>query len=154
MMIGNALPARTKPDMTKFSSDFLRILDERGFIHQGSDLDGLDALAARGEVVGYIGFDCTARSLHAGSLVQIMLLHWLDSTGNKAIALMGGGTTRVGDPSGRDEARKLLSIEDIEENKRAIQTVFERFLSFGTGPCDALMVDNAEWLTRLNYFDM
>src|SRR3954465_11662966 len=115
--------------MTKFSSDFLRILDERGFIHQGSDLDGLDALAARGEVVGYIGFDCTARSLHAGLLVQIMLLHWLDRTGNKANAPVGGGPPRVGDPSGRDEARKLLSLDDIEENKRAIQTVFDRFLT-------------------------
>ncbi|MDQ0469025.1 tyrosine--tRNA ligase [Labrys wisconsinensis] len=140
--------------MTRFTSDFLRILDERGYIHQTSDPEGLDALAAKGEVVGYIGFDCTARSLHAGSLVQIMLLHWLEKTGNKVIALMGGGTTRVGDPSGRDEARKLLSVEDIEENKRAIQTIFDRFLSFGPGPRDAIMVDNAEWLTRLNYIDM
>ncbi|QIG50752.1 tyrosine--tRNA ligase [Nordella sp. HKS 07] len=140
--------------MSKFSSEFLNTLSTRGYIHQGSDLDGLDQLAARNEVNAYIGFDCTARSLHVGSLVQIMLLYWAQTTGQKTIALMGGGTTRVGDPTGRDEGRKLLSLEDIEENKRGIQSVFAKFLKFGDGPKDAIMVDNAEWLTRLNYIDM
>ncbi len=140
--------------MSKFSSEFLNILSARGYIHQCSDFEGLDQLAARNEVNTYIGFDCTARSLHVGSLVQIMLLHWAQATGQKVIALMGGGTTRVGDPTGRDEGRKLLSLEEIEENKRGIQSVFAKFLKFGTGPRDAIMVDNAEWLTRLNYIDM
>ena len=140
--------------MSKFSSEFLNTLSARGYIHQCSDFDGLDKLARRQEVNTYIGFDCTARSLHVGSLVQIMLLHWAQATGQKAIALMGGGTTRVGDPSGRDEGRRLLSVEEIEDNKRGIQSVFAKFLKFGDGPKDALMVDNAEWLTRLNYIDM
>src|SRR4029079_10324654 len=119
-----------------------------------SDFDGLDNLASRNEVNTYIGFDCTARSLHVGSLVQIMLLYWAQQTGQKAIALMGGGTTRVGDPSGRDEGRKLLTIEEIEDNKRGIQSVFAKFLKFGSGRQDAIMVENAEWLTKLNYIDM
>ncbi|WP_119391439.1 tyrosine--tRNA ligase [Taklimakanibacter lacteus] len=140
--------------MSKFSSEFLNTLSTRGYIHQCSDFDGLDQLARKNEVNTYIGFDCTARSLHVGSLVQIMLLYWAQQTGQKAIALMGGGTTRVGDPSGRDEGRKLLTIEEIEENKRGIQSVFAKFLKFGNGPKDAIMVDNAEWLTRLNYIDM
>lgn len=140
--------------MSKFSSDFLNTLSTRGYIHQGSDFEGLDQLAARNGVNAYIGFDCTARSLHVGSLVQIMLLYWAQQTGQKTIALMGGGTTRVGDPTGRDEGRKLLTLEEIEENKRGIQSVFAKFLKFGDGPKDALMVDNAEWLTRLNYIDM
>ncbi len=140
--------------MSKFSSEFLNTLSARGYIHQCSDFDGLDKLARRQEVNTYIGFDCTARSLHVGSLVQIMLLHWAQATGQKAIALMGGGTTRVGDPSGRDEGRRLLSVEEIEDNKRGIQSVFAKFLKFGDGPKDAIMVDNAEWLTRLNYIDM
>jgi tyrosyl-tRNA synthetase len=135
-------------------SEFLRTLQQRGFIHQCSDFEGLDALAAKGGAIGYIGFDCTAPSLHAGSLVQIMMLHWLQQTGNKAVALMGGGTTRVGDPSGRDESRKMLTLEQIEENKEGIRQVFSRFLGFGDGPRDALMIDNAEWLTKLNYIDM
>ena len=134
-------------------SDFLKTLDERGFIHQCSDFEGLDALAARGEAVGYIGFDCTAVSLHIGSLIQIMMLHWLQATGNKPIALMGGGTTRVGDPSGKDESRKLLSIEEIEANKEGIGQVFSRFLRFGEGKSDAVMLDNADWLTKLNYIE-
>lgn len=137
-----------------FSSDFLNILQERGFIHQCSDALGLDALAKRGEAVGYIGFDCTAPSLHVGSLVQIMLLYWLQQTGNRAIALMGGGTTMVGDPSGKDESRKLLTVEQITENKMGIRQVFSRFLSFDEGPRQALMPDNAEWLTKLNYIEM
>ncbi len=140
--------------MSKFSSEFLNTLSTRGYIHQGSDFDGLDQLAAKKEVNAYIGFDCTARSLHVGSLVQIMLLYWAQQTGQKTIALMGGGTTRVGDPTGRDEGRKLLTIEEIEDNKRGIQSVFAKFLKFGDGPKDAIMVDNAEWLTRLNYIDM
>jgi tyrosyl-tRNA synthetase len=140
--------------MTQFKSEFLNTLQSRGFIHQCSDNDGLDALAAAKKIVAYIGFDCTARSLHVGSLVQIMLLHWLQQTGQKPIVLMGGGTTRVGDPSGRDESRKILSLADIEDNKRGIQHVFDKFLKFGSGNSDAMMVDNAEWLTALNYIDM
>jgi tyrosyl-tRNA synthetase len=140
--------------MTQFKSEFLNTLHDRGFIHQCSDNDGLDALAAAKKLVAYIGFDCTARSLHVGSLVQIMLLHWLQVSGNKPIVLMGGGTTRVGDPSGRDESRKILSLADIEDNKRGIQHVFDKFLKFGSGNSDSMMVDNAEWLTALNYIDM
>jgi tyrosyl-tRNA synthetase len=140
--------------MTAFKSDFLNVLQSRGFIHQVSDLDSLDALAAKGDLVGYIGFDCTAPSLHVGSMVQIMCLHWLQQTGNKPIALMGGGTTRVGDPSGKDETRKILSIADIEANKNGIKQVFSKFLTFGDGARDAIMPDNAEWLTALNYIEM
>src|SRR5437588_3554707 len=140
--------------MTAFKSDFLNVLQSRGFIHQISDPESLDALAARRELVGYIGFDCTAPSLHVGSMVQIMCLYWLQQTGNKSIALMGGGTTRVGDPSGKDETRKILSIEDIERNKDGIKQVFSRFLRFGTGKSDAIMPDNAEWLTKLNWIEM
>lgn len=140
--------------MTSHRSEFLNILSTRGYIHQCSDFAGLDALAAKKDVVTYIGFDCTAPSLHVGSLVQIMLLHWAQATGNTPIVLMGGGTTRVGDPSGRDESRKMLSLEDIENNKRGIQQVFEKFVTFGSGKGQAQMVDNAEWLTKLNYIDM
>ena len=140
--------------MTSFKSEFLNTLSTRGFIHQCSDNAGLDALALKREIVAYIGFDCTARSLHVGSLVQIMLLHWLQQTGNKPIVLMGGGTTRVGDPSGRDESRKILSLDDIEDNKRGIQNVFAKFLKFGDGASGAVMKDNAEWLTTLNYIEM
>ena len=140
--------------MSTYKSDFLNTLSTRGYIHQCSDATGLDGLAAKGDVTAYIGFDCTAKSLHVGSLVQIMLLHWAQELGQKTIALMGGGTTRVGDPSGRDESRKLLTLEDIEDNKRGIQQVFAKFLHFGSGPKDALMIDNAEWLTKLNYLEM
>jgi tyrosyl-tRNA synthetase len=140
--------------MTVFKSDFLNVLQSRGFIHQISDPDSLDALAARRELVAYIGFDCTAPSLHVGSMVQIMCLYWLQQTGNKPIALMGGGTTRVGDPSGKDETRKILSIEDIERNKDGIKAVFSHFLRFGEGKSDAVMPDNAEWLTKLNWIEM
>jgi tyrosyl-tRNA synthetase len=140
--------------MSTYKSEFLNTLSTRGYIHQNSDAAGLDALAAKGDVSAYIGFDCTAKSLHVGSLVQIMLLHWAQQTGLKSIVLMGGGTTRVGDPSGRDESRKLLTLKDIEANKSGIQQVFEKFLKFGTGPRDAIMVDNAEWLAKLNYLDM
>jgi len=138
--------------MTTFRSEFLRTLSERGFIHQCSDLEGLDAEAAKGGLTAYIGFDCTAPSLHVGSLVQIMMLHWLQRTGGKPIALMGGGTTRVGDPSGKDESRKILSVEEIDANKQNLKAVFDRFLDFG-GARPALMPDNAEWLAPLNYID-
>ena len=131
-------------------SDFLRVLMERGFVHQCSDYAGLDEKALAGGLTAYIGFDCTATSLHVGSMLPIMMLHWLQKTGGKPIALMGGGTTRVGDPSGKDEARKLLSVEQIEQNKEGIRQVFDKFLDFNAG---AIMIDNAEWLTKLNYID-
>ena len=134
-------------------SDFLQVLHERGYVHQCSDVAGLDAKAQAGELVAYVGYDCTAPSLHVGHLLSIMMLHWLQETGGKPITLMGGGTTRVGDPSGRDESRKLLTIEQIEANKDAIKGVFSRFLRFGAGRTDALMADNAEWLAPLNYIE-
>jgi tyrosyl-tRNA synthetase len=137
-----------------FRSDFLRTLAERGFIHQVSDADGLDAALQEGPLTAYIGFDCTAPSLHVGNLVQIMILHWLQQTGNQPIVLMGGGTTRIGDPSGKDESRKLLGEETIEANKAGIQKVFARFLSFGSGTQDAIMLDNAQWLLTLRYVDL
>jgi tyrosyl-tRNA synthetase len=140
--------------MSDFKSDFLRVLSERGYIHQISDVAGLDALAARREAVAYVGYDCTAPSLHVGHLISIMMLHWLQQTGNKPIALMGGGTTRVGDPSGRDETRKILSYEQIDANKESIKGTFSKFIAFGDGKADAVMPDNAEWLTRLNYIEM
>ncbi len=135
-------------------SDFIRVLQERGYIHQASDLPGIDALAAEGGLTTYTGYDCTAASLHVGHLLSIMMLHWLQKTGGKPVVLMGGGTTRVGDPSGRDEARKILTLEQIEANKEGIKQTFARFLSFGEGGNDAVMVDNAEWLTKLNYIEM
>ena len=135
-------------------SDFLRILTERGYIHQGSDLAGIDQAALEGRLTAYVGYDCTAASLHIGHLLSIMMLHWLQKTGGRPIALMGGGTTRVGDPSGRDEARKILTLEQIEENKAGIQKTFARFLDFGEAGNGARMVDNAEWLTKLNYIEM
>ena len=137
----------------KPQSDFLRVLTERGFVHQCSDFAGLDAKAKAGELTAYIGFDCTAPSLHVGGMVQIMLLYWLQQTGGKPVPLMGGGTTRVGDPSGKDESRKILSVADIEANKDGIKKVFAKFLKFGAGATDAVMPDNAEWLTALNYVD-
>lgn len=136
--------------MTAFKSDFLRVLDERGFIHQISDPEGLDQAALKGPISGYIGFDATATSLHAGSLIQIMMLHWMQATGHKPIALMGGGTSMVGDPSFKDEARKLLTVEDIERNLAGIRKVFARYLDFG-GP--ASMLNNADWLLGLNYLE-
>ena len=137
--------------MTTLRSDFLREITGRGFVHQCTDLDGLDALAAKGPIAAYIGFDCTADSLHVGSLVPIMLLRWLQRTGHKPIVLMGGGTSKVGDPSGKDEARQLLGEDEIAGNLASIRQIFTRFLTFGDGPSDALMVDNAEWLDGLNY---
>ena len=140
--------------MSAYKSDFLNVLATRGFIHQISDAAGLDALAAKLEAVAYVGYDCTAASLHVGHLLSIMMLHWLQATGNKPIALMGGGTTRVGDPSGRDETRKLLTYEQIDANKASIRTTFDKFINFGAGKSDAVMIDNAEWLTKLNYIEM
>ncbi len=139
--------------MTTLKSDFLKIMTERGFVHQCSDSDGLDALAQRGEIIAYVGYDCTAPSLHVGSLISIMMLAWLQKSGGKPIALMGGGTTRVGDPSGKDETRQLRTVAEIDANKNGIKRVFSNFLSFGDGKSDALMVDNAEWLAPLNYID-
>jgi tyrosyl-tRNA synthetase len=140
--------------MTSPTSDFLNVLTERGFIHQCSDMPGLDALAASKKIVSYVGYDCTAPSLHVGHLLSIMMLHWLQATGaGKPIALMGGGTTRVGDPSGKDETRQLRSIEEIDANKNALKGVFARLLKFGDGANDAIMVDNAEWLAPLNYIE-
>ena len=165
--------------MAKFKSDFLNTLDARGFIHQCSDFDGLDALATKGEVVAYVGYDCTAPSLHIGHLYTCMMLHWLQASGaGKPIVLMGGGTTRVGDPSGKDETRKILPVEQIEANKASMQRAFAKFLRFQTSGLstgsglssgsglsqsaglggrnrhDAIMADNAEWLTKLNYIEM
>lgn len=139
--------------MTQYRSDFLRVLTERGYIHQVSDHEGLDGAALEGRVVAYVGYDCTAPSLHIGHLLSIMMLHWLQQTGQKPIALMGGGTTRVGDPSGRDETRKILTVEQIEANKQSIKGTFSRFLTFGEDRGDAIMADNAEWLATLNYID-
>ena len=140
--------------MTAFKSDFLRTLSERGFIHQISDAEGLDALAAKGKAIAYVGYDCTAPSLHIGNFLSMMMLYWLQQTGNKPITLMGGGTTMVGDPSGKDESRPLRTVEEIEANKAGIRTVFAKVLRFGAGGTDAIMVDNAEWLLKLGYIEM
>ncbi|WP_333794232.1 tyrosine--tRNA ligase [Hyphomicrobium sp.] len=138
--------------MANFQSEFLNILTERGFVHQCSDAEGLDALARDGKLVAYVGYDCTAPSLHIGHLLSIMMLHWLQRSGaGKPLALMGGGTTRIGDPSGKDETRVMRSVEEIEANKESIKTVFGRFLTFGEGGTDAVMLDNADWLAGLNY---
>ena len=144
--------------MNTYKSDFLNVLATRGFIHQISEPEALDALARSSTIAGYIGFDCTAPSLHVGSLLQIMLLYWLQQTGHRPIALMGGGTTRVGDPSGKDESRRLLSDDDINENLKGIRAIFSRFLRFGGAPGktsgnDAIMANNADWLNSLNYID-
>ncbi|MBR0950957.1 tyrosine--tRNA ligase [Bradyrhizobium canariense] len=140
--------------MTAFKSDFLNTLQERGFIHQCSDFEGLDALAAKGEATAYIGYDCTAPSLHIGHYLTMMILHWLQESGNKPITLMGGGTTMVGDPSGKDETRVIRSVAEIEANKASIRGVFEKVLRYGDGPSDAVMLDNAEWLRKLNWIEM
>ena len=140
--------------MTQYSSSLLRLLDERGYIHQMTDAAALDALAGKQVVPGYIGFDATAPSLHVGSLVQIMLLRRLQQAGHKPIVVMGGGTTKIGDPSGKDESRKMLTAEDIKANIASIRTAFERLLTFGDGPSDAIMVDNDTWLSELGYIDL
>ena len=146
-----ALPS-PESAMPSFKSDFLRVLTERGYVHQCTDLEGLDAAAAAGPITAYIGFDATADSLHVGNLVSIMLLRRLQQTGHKPIVVMGGGTTKVGDPSGKDESRRLLTAEIIASNMASIRTAFTRFLSF-EGERAAVMVDNAEWLDRLGYID-
>ena len=140
--------------MSAFKSDFLNTLQDRGFIHQCSDFAGLDALAAKGEATAYVGYDCTAPSLHIGNYLTMMMLYWLQQSGNKPITLMGGGTTMVGDPSGKDESRAIRSIEEIEANKTSIRGVFAKVLRYGSGASDAIMLDNAEWLTRLNWIEM
>src|SRR5215470_15983366 len=149
-MLRRVLPRQGKP-MSAYKSEFLRVLAARGFIHQVSEPEALDALAQSARVTGYIGFDCTAPSLHVGNLVSIMMLYWMQQTGHRPIALMGGGTTRVGDPSGKDESRRLLTEETITQNLTGIREVFAKFLSFGDGK--ALMANNADWLNGLNYVD-
>jgi tyrosyl-tRNA synthetase len=140
--------------MSAFKSDFLNILQERGFVHQCSDFEGLDALAAKGQATAYVGYDCTAPSLHIGNFLSMMMLHWLQQSGNKPVTLMGGGTTMVGDPSGKDETRAIRTVAEIEANKASIRGVFAKVLSYGNGPSDAVMLDNAEWLTKLNWIEM
>jgi tyrosyl-tRNA synthetase len=139
--------------MSTYKSDFVNVLAERGFIHQVSEPEALDARARSSRITAYIGFDCTAPSLHVGSLVQIMMLYWAQQTGHCPIALMGGGTTRVGDPSGKDESRKILTDEDIARNLVGIRAVFSKFLKFGDSAGDAIMANNADWLNALNYVD-
>ncbi|MEP7316999.1 MAG: tyrosine--tRNA ligase, partial [Sphingomicrobium sp.] len=137
--------------MSSYTSTLLTLLSERGYIHQATDAAGLDALATKEIVTGYIGFDATAPSLHVGSLVQIMMLRRMQQAGHRPIVLMGGGTTKVGDPSGKDESRKVLTDCDIQANIASIRRVFERFLTFGDGPTDAILLDNADWLDALDY---
>src|SRR5215470_9111363 len=147
---------RPRPEiqaMSAYKSDFLNVLAERGFIHQISEPEGLDARAKAGPITAYIGFDCTAASLHVGSLLPIMMLHWLQKTGHRPIALMGGGTTRVGDPSGKDETRRVLTDEAINENLKGIRAVFSKFLKFEDAGGTAIMSNNADWLNKLNYID-
>ena len=139
--------------MSAHKSEFLRILSERGFIHQVSEPEALDIRARSSTLTAYIGFDCTAPSLHVGNLTVIMLLYWLQQTGHRPIALMGGGTTRVGDPSGKDESRKILTDDMIAENLKGIRAIFSKFLKFGDGASDAIMANNADWLNKLNYID-
>ena len=133
------------------NSDFLNIMNERGFIHQITDKEKLDQELLANSMTAYIGFDCTAPSLHVGSLIQIMMLRWFQKTGHKPIVLMGGGTTKIGDPSGKDNARPVLSSETIKKNQESIKTIFEKFLKFGVSNNEALMVDNSKWLEKLNY---
>ena len=137
--------------MSEYTSSFLRVMSERNFIHQITDWTSLDTLLSEKNMVAYIGFDCTADSLHVGSLVQIMMLRYFQKCGHRPIVLMGGGTTKVGDPSGKDDARQLLSDNEIEKNKQGIKAVFEKYLNFGVGPSDAIMCDNDEWLSGLEY---
>jgi tyrosyl-tRNA synthetase len=140
--------------MAAYKSDFMRIVHERGMVHQCSDAVRLDELLSTGLRTAYIGFDCTADSLHVGSLLQIMMLRWWQKTGHKPVVLMGGGTTKIGDPSGRDESRQLLTNEAIDANMAGIRRVFDKYVTFGDGPTDALMVNNAEWLDKLLYIPL
>ncbi len=139
--------------MSTYRSDFLRTLDERGYIQQCTDDEGLDALASSETVTGYIGYDCTARSLHVGNLISIMMLRRLQQAGHRPIVLIGGGTTRVGDPSGKDESRQLLTDEQIDENIAGIRKAFAKFITFGDRPTDAILVNNRDWLDQLNYIE-
>ncbi|MDH5489943.1 MAG: tyrosine--tRNA ligase [Rhodospirillaceae bacterium] len=139
--------------MTKHKSDFINTVIERGYLHQCTDIDALDERASNGVVSAYIGFDCTAPSLHVGSLLPIMMLRILQQSGHKPIVLMGGGTTMVGDPSGKDESRQLLDEKAINSNMESIKEIFSRFLTFGDGPTDAVMINNADWLKELNYIE-
>lgn len=140
--------------MTNYKSDFLKVMDERGYLNQVTDADALDDKAASGTLTAYMGFDCTAPSLHAGSMMAIMAMRRLQQAGHKPVILLGGGTTRIGDPSGKDSARQILTPEAIEENKQGIRKNFENLISFGDGPTDAVLVDNADWLLDLNYIDL
>jgi len=140
--------------MTQYRSDLLNLLDQRGYIHQITDASALDDLAARQVVPGYVGFDATAPSLHVGNLVSIMLLRRLQQAGHKPIVIMGGGTTKIGDPSGKDEVRQMLTEDGIKANIASIRTAFERLLTFGDGPTDAVMINNDEWLSRLGYIEL
>lgn len=139
--------------MTTYKSDFLRVLDERGLIHQVSDPEGLDALCRQGTQTAYVGYDATATSIHIGNLISLTMLHWFQETGHRPITLMGGGTSMVGDPSFRDDQRKLLSVEEIARNIESIKRVFGRILHYGEGPTDAIMANNADWLLKLNYVE-
>ncbi len=139
--------------MSAYKSDFLNILAERGFIHQISEPEALDSRAKAGAITAYIGFDCTAASLHVGSLLPIMMLYWLQQAGHRPIALMGGGTTRVGDPSGKDESRRVLTDATIDENLKGIRAIFSKFLKFEGAGGNAVMANNADWLNKLNYID-
>ena len=140
--------------MSDVTSEFLRVLRTRGYIHQCTDLAGLDAKAKSGTVTAYVGYDATGPSLHVGHLVSIMMLRWLQKTGHRPIVLMGGGTTKVGDPSGKDASRKLLTNAEIDDNIARIKTVYSRFLNFGDGPSDAIMANNADWLDELGYIPL
>jgi tyrosyl-tRNA synthetase len=152
-MLGLVLAMTKWIIMSAYKSDFLNILAERGFIHQVSEPDELDARAKAGSITAYIGFDCTAASLHVGSLLPIMMLYWMQQTGHRPIALMGGGTTRVGDPSGKDESRRILTEAMIEDNLKGIRAIFARFLKFEEAGGSAVMANNADWLNELNYID-
>ena len=136
-----------------YTSEFLKTLDQRGFIAQCTDDSALDEAALEGVVTGYIGYDCTAPSLHVGNLISILMLRRLQQAGHRPIVVIGGGTTKVGDPSGKDESRQLLTQDKIDANKKTIRATFERFLIFGDGPTDAIIVDNDEWLSGLNYIE-
>jgi tyrosyl-tRNA synthetase len=154
MLANVKLHATRSRAMTAYQSDLLRLLDERGYIHQATDAAALGTLASKEIVPGYIGFDATAPSLHVGNLVSIMLLRRLQQTGHKPVVVMGGGTTRIGDPTGKDEVRKMLTDDAIESNIASIRTAFERFLTFGDGPTDAVMVNNHDWLGKLGYIEL
>jgi tyrosyl-tRNA synthetase len=140
--------------MAAFKSDFMQAMHQRGYVHQATDEAGIDEQAAAGTLIAYVGYDCTADSLHIGHLVSIMMLRWLQKTGNRPIALMGGGTTKVGDPSGKDETRKLLSVEQIDANMQAIRRSFANFMDFGAQAGGAVMANNAEWLDTLLYIPL